>query len=105
MSTNIEHMKTLPLVQAIWWAIENFNLQDHTEEFFYLRERYRVEEQINEMREDSRLKGWALAKSLQTQVDILDKAIWKIATIENDIAHIVTTAQNALCELREHKES
>jgi len=43
----VEHLTTLPLVEALWWYIENITTDDPraTRVFFYLRERYRNEVQ------------------------------------------------------------
>jgi hypothetical protein len=43
----ISYLKTLPLLQALWWYIENVSSDDPDQAtyFFYLRERYRKEEQ------------------------------------------------------------
>lgn len=38
----IEYLRSVPLVEALWWAIENITTDDPraTRVFFYLRERY-----------------------------------------------------------------
>jgi hypothetical protein len=43
----IEYLKTLPLLQALWWYIENVTSEHPhaTTYFFYLRNRYRKEVQ------------------------------------------------------------
>lgn len=107
MNENIEYMRTIPLVQALWWAIENIEPAEHTEEFFYLRERYRNEEQLEEVLADGRNKGWALAKSLQTQVDILLEAMTEIAhhkALRGTAIGPVSIAIEALAKIKELKE-
>lgn len=44
----IDYLKTLPLVQALWWYIENVTSDDPraSEIFFYLRARYNKEVQV-----------------------------------------------------------
>jgi hypothetical protein len=60
--------------------------------------------------EDGLFHAWAVAKSLQTQVNILETAMIEIATTEepdtNDSEHdCVAVAQGALRKLKEHRES
>jgi hypothetical protein len=43
----IAYLKRLMLTEALWWFIENMSADsaEHSEVFFYLRERYRKEKQ------------------------------------------------------------
>lgn len=44
MDNTDEYLDTLPLVDALWWFIENEH-ECGSDVFFYLRERYRNERQ------------------------------------------------------------
>lgn len=64
--------------------------------------------------QDTYRKAWALAKSLQAQVSILEIALVEIATSEipnnNDDEHdllqdLIETAQDALHNLKTHRET
>lgn len=52
-------------------------------------------------------KGWALAKSLQAQVDILRGFVDKVidAPADSSLTSVVARAQATLSELQRHKES
>ena len=62
--------------------------------------------------EDSAALGWSLAKSLQTQVKILEEVMWTIAVLgipntndeEHDMLHdCIADAQDALRRLQLHR--
>lgn len=77
MNKYIQLLKTMPLVQALWWYIENVPM-DHSNEFtdvfFYLRERYRKENQRNE--------SALLAKLIEALEDIRDTGYMEASDCE-----------------------
>lgn len=59
---------------------------------------------ILQLREESRNKGWAVAKSLQAQVNILLPVVWAAAD-DDDEYGIGPKARKALEALAAHKET
>ena len=72
----LAHLTGLPLVEALWWLIENRNEDLPSEVFFALRERYRNEYQGQKQLTDARIAEIAEDHGTCTLIDDTKEPLW-----------------------------